>query len=440
MNDNQNPSPVHLKTLVAANDLRWSCVGDCVSFESTAELIGAREVEGQLTAREAIEFGIKCLSPGQNIYVRGSRGTGRIRMVRHLLRELAPPSEAKRDICYVHNFSRPDHPRLIELPPGDGPEFKKNMNELAEFAESELVKALEGEPFASQRQEIQDTVNQQIKAKMKPLEDALQKDGLALVQGQGQGQAGIFPVIEGQPVPTDRLGALVAQGQLTKEAVEKIETSILGYQKQLKDTGREINEQIREASVEIRNINEKAANDLIGPRITQISNVWESDSVREFLGDVVNDIVEFRIDAEEDPPLKILYGVNVVLTQDDTKARPVVEESTPNMMNLLGTVEPDFGPNGVAISDYRGIHAGALLRADEGYLVIDVYDLLSEPGAWRALMRTLRTGMLEIVPPEASWMRQTVVTQPEPIRIRVRVILIGDARTCLLYTSPSPRD
>ena len=197
-------------------------------FESTAELVGSQDVEGQQTAREAIEFGITCLAPGQNIYVRGARGTGRIRMVRHLLEQLAPPSNAKRDFCYVHNFSRTEHPRLIELPPGDGPKFRKCMEELAEFAESELVKALEGEPFVSQRHEIQDSVNQQIKAKMKPLEEALQKDGLALVQGQGPGQAGIFPVIDGQPVPPDRMGALVAQGDLTNEAVEKIETAING--------------------------------------------------------------------------------------------------------------------------------------------------------------------------------------------------------------------
>ena len=429
MSDNQNPTPVHLKTLVGASMLRWSCDGDCVPFESTAELVGSQDVEGQQTAREAIEFGITCLAPGQNIYVRGARGTGRIRMVRHLLEQLAPPSNAKRDFCYVHNFSRTEHPRLIELPPGDGPKFRKCMEELAEFAESELVKALEGEPFVSQRHEIQDSVNQQIKAKMKPLEEALQKDGLALVQGQGPGQAGIFPVIDGQPVPPDRMGALVAQGDLTNEAVEKIETAINGYQKQLKEIGRDINDTIRAASAEIRTINENAANELIGPRIAQISGTWDTDSVKKFLKDVVNDIIEYRIDSEEDPPLKILHGVNVVLTQDDSESRPVVEESTPNMMNLLGTVEPDFGPNGVAISDYRGVHAGALLRADEGYLVVDVNDLLSEPGAWRALMRTLRTGMLEIVPPEASWMRQTVVTQPEPIKVRVRVILIGDART-----------
>lgn len=429
MNDHQDPSPVRLKTLVSANDLRWSCVGDCVSFESTAELVGSPEIEGQQTAREAIEFGIKCLSPGQNIYVRGARGTGRIRMVRHLLSEMAPPSGEKRDFCYVHNFTRPEHPRLIQLAPGDGPKFRKSMIELAEFAESDLVKALEGEPWASQRHEIQESVQGDIKARMKPLEDALEKEGLALVQGQGPGQAGIFPVIDGQPVPGDRLAALVAQGQLTREAVEKIETAINGYQKQLKDIGREINDQIREATTRIHSINEKAANELIGPWTARISGQFDSEGVRDFLADVVNDIVEHRIDSEEDPPLKILYGVNVVLTQDDSESRPVIEESTPNLMNLLGTVEPDFGPNGAAISDYRGVRAGALLRADQGYLILEANDLLSEPGAWRSVMRTLRTGMLEIVPPEASWMRQTVVTQPEPIRVHVRVILIGDART-----------
>ena len=144
--------------------------------------------------------------------------------------------------------------------------------------------------------------------------------------------------------------------QLTTEAVEKIETAISGYQKQLKDIGREINELIRAASVKIRAINEKAARELVEPWIARISESWSSDDVKGFLDDVTNDIIEYRIDAEEDPPLKILYGVNVVLTQDDSEARPVVEESTPNMMNLLGTVDPDFGPNGVAISDLSLIH------------------------------------------------------------------------------------
>jgi ATP-dependent Lon protease len=80
-------------------------------------------------------------------------------------------------------------------------------------------------------------------------------------------------------------------------------------------------------------------------------------------------------------------------------------------------------------ADFRGIRGGAILRADAGYLVLDVEDLLAEPGAYRALMRTLRTRRLEIVPPEMGWMRPFAVIQPEPIEVDLRVILIGDIST-----------
>jgi len=50
----------------------------------------------------------------------------------------------------------------------------------------------------------------------------------------------------------------------------------------------------------------------------------------------------------------------------------------------------------------------------------------------------LRTGSLEIVPPEMGWMRQQVITQPEPIKIDVRVILIGDAQTWYHLDSADP--
>lgn len=85
--------------------------------------------------------------------------------------------------------------------------------------------------------------------------------------------------------------------------------------------------------------------------------------------------------------------------------------------------------------DYRGIRAGAILNADEGYLILDVKDVLEEPGAWRALMRVLRTERLEIVPRELNWMRQTAFVFPEPIDIRVRVILIGDLNTYYMLDS-----
>ena len=49
------------------------------------------------------------------------------------------------------------------------------------------------------------------------------------------------------------------------------------------------------------------------------------------------------------------------------------------------------------------ISAGSLLRAHGGYLIVEARDVLQEPGAWKALVRTLRTGKLEIVPQESFW-------------------------------------
>ena len=79
--------------------------------------------------------------------------------------------------------------------------------------------------------------------------------------------------------------------------------------------------------------------------------------------------------------------------------------------------------------NYASIRPGSLLRADGGYLILNVHDLLAEPGAWRSLTRTLRSGQLEIVPPEMLWFRPQTLLHPEPIPINVRVILIGDPWT-----------
>jgi len=161
-----------------------------------------------------------------------------------------------------------------------------------------------------------------------------------------------------------------------------------------------------------------------------VSKEFTGDDVKAFLDDVIKDLIENRLAPSEEPEnFKVLYGVNVVLSQEDDYRRPVVEENTPSLLNLLGVVEPKFGPGGMAISDYRGIRAGALLRAANGYLVLDANDIIAEPGGWRALMRTLRTQRLEIVPQEMGFMRQSVVTLPQPVDLNVRVILIGDAQT-----------
>jgi predicted ATP-dependent protease len=413
--------------------LRWKCNPDALPFETTAEIDPAQGIVGQPTAYEALKFGIQCLAPGQNVYVRGTRGTGRITMVRQMLNDLQPQSDSKRDFCYVHNFSRSDRPRLITLPPGTANEFRRKMVQVAEFLEEGLSKALESEPHLSNRHAVQDRVQELIKQTTQPLEDEIKANGMALVSVQ-QGpvsQTAIMAVVDGNPVPHEQLRSLVAQETASQEQLEAYEQALPEYQKRLQETSRKVNEIIRAAGQEVLELNQRVARKLARDFTEPIIEKFPTAEVRTFIREVIEDVVENRLHSsdQEQRDLKELYGVNVILTHRDTEARPVVEENTPSLINLLGTVEPEWGPGGIAISDYRGVRVGALLRADGGYLILDVNELISEPGAWRALLRTLRTGRLDIVPPEIGWMRQTVITQPEPIEISVRVILIGDMQT-----------
>jgi len=129
-----------------SEDLRWECDTEFLDFQTTAE-----------------------------------RGTGRSRMVQHLIKTLAPKTDGLKDYCYVYNFERADRPRLIRLPAGTAPKFRELMLALGEYVNDGLGKALDSEPWLSQRQAIQERVQQSIRDMTRPLEDKLQKSQMALV-------------------------------------------------------------------------------------------------------------------------------------------------------------------------------------------------------------------------------------------------------------------
>lgn len=421
---------------LSPDELRWQCDASKLGFKDTGTVDPAGEIVGQKTAQDALAFGILCEAPGQNVYVRGARGTGRLTMVRKLLDDLAPTTDKKRDFCYVHNFKNPDRPRLITLDPGTAKEFARLIRDIALFIDDGLLKALDSEPFASERTKMKEEFQQKIAEISGPLEASLAENNMAMVSIQ-QGNMSvpvIFPLVEGQPVQPEQFQKLIKEGKASQEQLDKFQELYPEFQQKLQDVGKKVSEVYRKGGNAVREFNERGARSLFysicEPVVTQFGH---GKGVNQFLSEIVDDAVDYRLvrdqESEQQVDLTELYGVNILLSHSSSMERPVVEESLPNAMNLLGTVEQKMGPSGQAMSDYRGIRAGALLNADQGYLILNTEDLISEQGAWQSLMRTLRTGRLEIVPPEVGWMRPYVVVQPEPIEINVRVILIGDVST-----------
>ncbi len=296
----------HHPSRLSSEQIYWHCDPDILDFETTLEVDPAADVMGQPTAHDALLFGIQCEARGQNIYVRGSRGTGRTRMIEQLLKELQPKTDKKRDYCYVHNFKRQQSPRLITLPPGKAPEFRKAIEELAHFVEVGLRKSIDSEPYSSQFQMMQDSIEQDIREISKPMEDELAANGMALVSMQNGPvtQTAVFPVVDGQPIPPEQLRAMVAQGKASAEQLEKYEAEFSRFQKQLQETSRKVGETFREGSQRLHALREKTARTLLAEIIGPIASGFPAENVKTFLDEVIEDAVSYRLgpDSPEDEP------------------------------------------------------------------------------------------------------------------------------------------
>lgn len=416
---------------LAPEALRWRCDGSCIPFESTADAGALGGVRAQPTAQEALEFGVATRANGQNVFVRGLRGTGRRSMVRQTLRDAPPRTKARPDRCYVNNFSQPDRPRLLTLPQGQARSFRRSLQDFTRWIGEDFAKGLETETLTTERVAIQERVRGAVEALTEPLEVELRKAGMALVQVQ-QGpmtQTVILPLVDGEPVPIAEMKKRHREGAVSAERIEHFEANYPEYQQRLEKVGSELNSLQRQSTEEVRELYERHARDLLIAYLKPVKDRFTGTDVATFLREVEDDVIETRLanpNPAQVPDPERRYGVNIVFESRPGATASIIEENAPTLTNLLGTVEFRWSQAGPLPADYAGLHGGALLAADGGYLVLDAAEVIAEPGAWRALMRTLRTGKLEIVPPEMGWLRPQSLVNPEPIDVDVRVILIGD--------------
>ncbi|KAA9130549.1 AAA family ATPase [Marinihelvus fidelis] len=417
---------------LSADALRWQFDDTQLNFSTTAEVDPAEGIVGQPIAIEAMRFGIECDAPGQNIYVRGLTGTGRMTLVRSVLNELKPKPRRRLDRCYVHNFTQPDRPRLLTLPAGHGPRLRRMMREKGEFIDTRLGEVLESPASMAARQAIQEDTQRKVSEITGPLEAELKADGLALVPMQTGpvSRAVIFPMRDGEPVPPEQLRKLVNEGQVSEEEAEALLKKISEHSKRLEKVTLDVGKTFQAGKDSLQAYVEKEIGQVLERLFEPVRETFPQDAVRTFLDEVVADITENRMPgnaSENLPDATDIYGVNVICSHGDCdREGPIITENNPTVTNLLGGVEPDFVAGGQVVANYKGVRAGALVRADGGFLVLDANDVLTEPGAWRLLMRALRTRSVEIVPAELGWPLTSQSLKPEPIDVEVRVILLGN--------------
>ena len=73
-----------------------------------------------------------------------------------------------------------------------------------------------------------------------------------------------------------------------------------------------------------------------------------------------------------------------------------------------------------------------------GYLVLSFHEVLSEPGVYQSLKRTLKSGKVDIQGYDPALLFTSSALKPEPIDVEVKVVLIGDAQSYQIFYQHDP--
>jgi len=404
-----------------------------VECASTGDMRPLEEIIGQERALRALRFGLEIREPGFNVYTAGAQGTGRMRAVRSFLDELAKQKPRASDWAYVHNFQNQYEPNAIALPAGRGAQFKEDMKRFIEETRQALPRAFQSEEYAKRRDETLQSLQGNRADLIARINQRAQEAGF-VIQMSPIGLLTI-PVINGQPVPEEEFinlpDELRAEVQRRREALNA----------ELRSTLRQVQEIERQGAEAVTQLNRDIALYAIGNLVAELREKYaDTAEVPEYIDAVQNDILEnlqaflgvpeqpgappqFQAFIREMPFRK--YEVNVVVDNAGAEGAPVVFEQNPTFQNLLGKIEKEV-QFGIFTTDFTMIRPGSLHRANGGYLVMNVEDLLRAPLSWDGLKTALKTGEAVIEEPGERMGFITAKTiKPEPIPLDIKVALVG---------------
>ncbi|MFQ5706527.1 MAG: Lon protease family protein [bacterium] len=437
---------------VPIEKLRWQCDPDSLGFNTTDDIECCQDIIGQERALRAVKLGLEVKSPGYNIFVAGLTGTGKTTTIKHILERIDTKGKIPDDICYVHNFSQPDMPKVLWMPAGKGRTFGKDMDYLINYLRQNIPQIFESEEYKKRSKEVLADLENRSKALFKELEKRIRSEGFAVVQVEigPFSRPDILPVIEDKVVSWDQLMVRVEKREISEEKVEALKKKHEELTEALEKTfhdSRLIERDIRKALTTLKH---QFCRPVVRDLINEVKVKYSGDSVHKYLEEVETNILQnlerFREKEEKKQAAPLLpigmppgddfqeFKINVIVDNSKLERVPVIIETAPNYKNLFGTIERIMDRNGIWRTDFTKIKAGSLLKANGGYLVLNLIDVLIEPGVWVALKRTLKNRKLDIQAYDPLYLYSTIALKPEAVAVDVKVVVVGDAHVYqLLY-------
>ena len=414
--------------------LRAVCDKEEIGCETTEGLEPLENVVGQDRALQALELGLAVESEGFNIYVAGEAGTGRATAVNEYLARVAKTKPEPDDWCLAYNFHDSYQPKVIRVAAGQGVILAREVAAAVEAARREVPRAFEGEQYARRREEIlqalgkkRDNLLTDINARAQVLGFAIQSTPAGIL---------VAPLFKGKILSDQEYAALPAQMR------EAISDQRLNLEAEIFETMREVHRLEKKTTADIEELDHRTVMQATEQHFERLEEEFKDSAdvlahLDEMRQDMLNNIGMLRRSSggRADDPLPAMscpddiafrrYAINAIVDNTGAKGAPVVVELNPSYTNLFGRIEKEVQA-GVLVTDFTLIRGGSMHRANGGYLVIPIEELLRNPMSYDSLKRALRSR--EIVIEEAGerfGLMATKSLRPQPIPLDVKVILIG---------------
>lgn len=410
-------------------------------FQSTAGLQEKLSALGQDRALSAVELGINIKSKGYNLFCLGPEGTGKTSLVKRVLEEESVLRPTPKDWAYVYNFDEPHKPTALSFPAGEATAFAKDVAKLTEELEIVVPAIIDSDEYKAglsiisekYKQKKEQYINHiQKKAKGKRVTFLHMPMGLV-----------VAPVKDGEVLTPE------AFDELPEEEKKALMDDLNAMQKEIEKSAQDLPIWEDKQREEVNNLRGKFLRIVLEKPIDDLRKKYKSHKMAvEFLKNVQKHIIEniddylssdlpgggageddvlanllMRTKQEEDKYAK--FKVNVIVKNEETKGAPIIHLDHPTQGNLIGRVER-MQQHGSLLTDFTLIKAGALHKANGGFLLVDAHKILLQPFAWDSLKRALASKQIKIEAPGDDMGINNISLDPEPIPLDVKVILTGD--------------
>lgn len=408
-----------------------------LKFKTTADLPDLPGILGQERAVEAAEFGLAIGREGYNLFVMGPAGTGKRSLVTRLLDKAAAERPTPGDWVYVHNFEQPHKPRAMSLPAGRGKGLKADMVHLMEDLLTAIPALFEGEEYRSRVDQIENEFSEREAAALRELGAEAEKQNIVLLRTPSG--FGLAPMKDGEVIAPDEFD------KLSDKDRKRIARVLEDLHERLHKIIRQAPQWMREKKERIRALNREFSMLAVSHQIGELQEKYRDlAEVCAYLEAVEKDLVDSadELRKAQEAPVQVMgitltaqptfrrYQVNLLIDNSECRGAPVVWPDHPSYPNLVGRIE-HIEHLGALVTDFSLIKAGALHQAGGGYLVLDAHKLLTQPYAYEALKRTLRSHRVRIDSlGQMLGLAHTVSLEPQPVPLDCKVVLLGER---LLY-------